>query len=120
MLTTAWRCENKLLHVEYLNAHPERHAMSDFDSERASGTFSAAIETISYGSAKGVQITWRSISGIDYTVYFTDSLRPAWEVLSTISGSGKLIEWLDDGTETGTSPTSAGVLKRFYRLSRQP
>jgi hypothetical protein len=38
----------------------------------ASGTFSAGIETISYGTTKGVRIPWQSVSGRDHTVYFTD------------------------------------------------
>lgn len=30
------------------------------------------------------------------------------------------MEWLEDGSETGTPPTAAGILKRFYRLRGQP
>jgi hypothetical protein len=41
----------------------------------------------------------------------------AWNALSTLTGTGSLMEWLDDGSKTGTPPTGTGILKRFYRLS---
>jgi hypothetical protein len=47
-------------------------------------------------------------------------LRAPWTELSTLTGTGSLMEWLDDGTETGTPPTAGSVLQRFYRLSGQP
>lgn len=81
--------------------------------------FTVAIESISYSIAEGVRITWQSIAGASYTIYFTDSLMSAWNALSTFTGTGGLIEWLDDGTETGTHPGGAGILKRFYKLSGQ-
>jgi hypothetical protein len=40
-----------------------------------------------------------------------------WTALSSFTGTGSLMEWLDDGAETGTPPTAAGILMRFYRLS---
>jgi len=82
--------------------------------------FTVAIESISYSIAQGARITWQSIADASYTIEFTDSLRAAWTELSTLTGTGGLMEWLDDGKETGTPPTTAGVLKRFYRLSGQP
>jgi len=81
---------------------------------------SVAIEGISYSIAEGARITWHSIADATYTIYFTDSLTAAWNALSTLTGTGGLMEWLDDGTETGTPPTAGSVLKRFYRLSGQP
>jgi len=82
--------------------------------------FTVAIESISYNVAEGARITWHSIADATYTIYFTDSLTAAWNALSTFTGTGGLMEWLDDGTETGTPPTTGSVLKRFYRLSGQP
>jgi hypothetical protein len=83
-------------------------------------TFSVAIDSLSYSLAEGARITWHSTAGATYTVYFTNSLTDAWKALVTLAGTGGLMEWLDDGTETGTPPTAAVVLKRFYRLSGLP
>jgi hypothetical protein len=82
--------------------------------------FAVAIQSVSYNIAQGVRMTWHSIADASYTIYFTDNLTAAWNALSTLTGTGGLMEWLDDGTETATSPTASGVLKRFYRLSGQP
>jgi hypothetical protein len=78
------------------------------------------IESISYSTTEGVRITWHGVAGISYTIYFADSLAGTWNALSALTGAGSLMEWLDDGTETGTPPTATGVLKRFYRLGGQP
>jgi len=80
--------------------------------------FSVAIESISYSLAEGARITWHSIADASYTIYFTDNLTAAWNALSTFTGTGGLMEWLDDGTETGTHPSD--LLKRFYRLGGEP
>jgi len=82
--------------------------------------FTVAVESISYTIAEGARITWQSFAGASYTVYFTDDLMDVWTALSSFAGTGSLMEWLDDGGETGTPPTAASVLRRFYRLSRQP
>jgi hypothetical protein len=82
--------------------------------------FSVAIESISYSIAEGVRVAWQSIAGASYTVYFTEDLMDVWTALSSFTGTGSLMEWLDDGGETGTPPTAASILKRFYRLSGQP
>jgi hypothetical protein len=82
--------------------------------------FTVAIESISYSIAEGVRVAWQSIAGASYTVYFTEDLMDVWTTLSSFTGTGSLMEWLDDGAETGTPPTAAGILKRFYRLGGQP
>jgi hypothetical protein len=82
--------------------------------------FTVAIESISHSIAEGVRLTWHSIAGASYTVYFADDLMDVWNGLSTFTGTGSLMEWLDDGGETGTPPTAANILRRFYRLSGQP
>jgi hypothetical protein len=64
-----------------------------------------------------VRVAWQSIAGASYTVYFTDDLMDVWMALSSFTGTGSLMEWLDDGGETGTPPTAANILRRFYRLS---
>lgn len=78
------------------------------------------IESISYSAAEGVRITWHSIADAIYIVHFTDSLTATWNALSTFTGTGGPMEWVDRGAETGTPPTAPGILKRFYRLSGQP
>ena len=82
--------------------------------------FSVAIESITYSIAEGVRVTWDSIAGANYTVQFTENLTAAWQSLSKLIGTGGLMEWTDDGTETGSHPGLAGVLRRFYRLIGQP
>jgi hypothetical protein len=84
--------------------------------------FSVAIQSISYTIAEGVRITWQSFADATYTVYYADvlSLSTVWNFVATLPGTGGLMEWLDDGSETGTPPTAASVLKRFYRLRGQP
>jgi hypothetical protein len=81
--------------------------------------FTVAIESISYSIAEGVRITWHSIANATYAIFYTDalSLSTVWTQLSTFTGTGGLMEWLDDGTETGTPPTASSILRRFYRLS---
>ncbi len=84
--------------------------------------FTIAIESISYSIAEGVRLTWDSIAGATYTIYYADalSLSTVWNALLPFTGTGGLMEWLDDGSLTGTSPTASGVLRRFYRLRGQP
>jgi len=84
--------------------------------------FTVAIESISYSILEGARITWQSIAGATYTIEYADalSLSTIWKALSPLTGTGGLMQWLDDGSETGTTPTAAGVLRRFYRLGGQP
>jgi len=85
--------------------------------------FTVAIEDISYSIAEGVRITWHSIADATYTVCFSDnylSFSTIWKTLSPLTGTGGLMEWIDEGTEIGTHPGGEGVLKRFYRLMGAP
>jgi len=82
--------------------------------------FTVAVESISYSIAEGARITWQSFSGASYTIQFTENLTAAWQSLSQLVGTGGLMEWTDDGTETGSHPGLASVLRRFYRLLGQP
>jgi hypothetical protein len=82
--------------------------------------FTVAIETISYSIAERVWVAWQSIAGASYTIYLTDHLMDVWTALSSFTGTGSLMEWLDGRGETRTPPTAASILKRFYRLSGQP
>ena len=84
--------------------------------------FSVAIESISYNIAEGARLTWHSIADATYTIYYADalSLSTVWTFVREATATGGLMEWLDDGTETGTHPSEPGLLKRFYRLGGQP
>jgi hypothetical protein len=78
--------------------------------------FTVAIESISFSIAEGVSVAWQSIAGVSYTVYFTDDLMDVWLALSSFTGTGSLMEWLDDGGETGSNPNDTRIGKRYYRI----
>ena len=85
-------------------------------------TLTTAIESISYSITEGVRITWQSVPGASYTLYFADvplSLSTAWNPLSTWPGTGNLMEWTDDGSETNTHPADPHVRNRFYGLGER-
>jgi hypothetical protein len=84
--------------------------------------FAVSLQSISCTITGEVQITWQSIADVKYTVFYTEVLAPltTWTQLSTSTGTGNLMEWLDDGTETGTSPMDSAVLRRFYALRGEP
>ena len=82
--------------------------------------FTVAIQNISYAIADGVRITWQSVADATYTIYYADtlSLPTVWNFLSETFGTGALMQWLDDGMETGTHPS--GIVRRFYRILGEP
>lgn len=82
--------------------------------------FTVAMESISYGVAEGVRITWQSIAGATYTVYYTEDLMAVWEWLADLGGTGAPMEWTDDGTLTPAHPGEPYILKRFYRVKGEP
>jgi hypothetical protein len=84
--------------------------------------FTVAIQSITYTVAESVRITWQSFADATYTIYYADALSfsTVWTFVATLPGTGGLMEWLDDGSETGAPPSAAGILRRFYRLGGQP
>jgi len=66
---------------------------------------------------KAVRIIWHSIADVKYTVNFSNDPKDRGKPISTVDGTGGLVEWTDDGSETGTDPDDPRVLRRFYRLS---
>ena len=84
--------------------------------------FAVPLRSISCTITGEVRITWQSIAEVKYTFFVTDALAPLtrWTQLSTSTGTGGLMEWLDDGSETGTSPMNSAVLRRFYALRGEP
>ncbi len=83
-------------------------------------TFRVSIDAIWWSAGQGVRVAWHSVGGATYVVHFADTLSGTWKAIATLAGTGAIMEWLDDGTQTGLSPTAASVIKRFYKLSGQP
>ena len=53
-----------------------------------------------------------------YQIYFAGDLAGPWTSAgAALSGTGGVVSWTDDGTATGTPPTSSD--RRFYRVSIQ-
>ncbi|MEI6608005.1 MAG: hypothetical protein WCP35_22105, partial [Verrucomicrobiota bacterium] len=53
-----------------------------------------------------------------YQIYFSSDLAGTWTAAGpTIPGSGGVLSWTDDGTTTGTPPSSTN--RRFYRVNIQ-
>ncbi len=59
-------------------------------------------------------VTWQSQPGIPYRVQWKNFLSDAtWQSITPDkTGTGGLLPWTDDGTQTGTAPT----VQRFYRV----
>jgi len=67
---------------------------------------------------KVVRIVWHSEPDVKYTVSFSEHPSDTGKAVSTVGGTGGLVEWIDDGTETGVNPDDPRVLRRYYRISR--
>ncbi|MDF3130755.1 alpha-amylase family glycosyl hydrolase [Kiritimatiellaeota bacterium B1221] len=58
-----------------------------------------------------------TVAGRVYTLWYNDDplTAPDWKVAETVTGTGALLQWEDDGTHT--SPAPSMVEQRFYRVS---
>ena len=66
-----------------------------------------------------VQLSFPSQTGQTYRIHWDSDLTPPWTPISpTLVGTGSLLTWTDDGSQTGTPPAS--VPRRFYMISVQP
>jgi hypothetical protein len=65
--------------------------------------------------ANGYLLSWTSQPGITYRVQWKNSLLdPTWlSITPDFTGTGSIMNWLDDGTQTGGFP----ALQRFYRVT---
>ncbi|NBB80136.1 MAG: hypothetical protein GVY36_11940 [Verrucomicrobia bacterium] len=64
--------------------------------------------------AQDVTVQFQTIEDRTYTVYYSHNLID-WDVAqSGIVGTGSLIQWTDDGSQTGTHPATES--RRFYRI----
>ena len=67
---------------------------------------------------KAVRIRWYTEPDVRYTVNFSDHPKDTGKPIATVSGTGGLVEWFDDGSETGSDPNDPRVRQRYYRISR--
>ncbi|MDW8349818.1 MAG: alpha-amylase family glycosyl hydrolase [Verrucomicrobiae bacterium] len=76
------------------------------------------IITITHGSGGSMDISFPTLPGRQYRVEFTNSLHSPWAPASNwMNGTGSQMTWNDNGTTTGSLPTT--VPRRFYRLQVQ-
>ena len=62
-------------------------------------------------------ISWGSISGKTYDVYYSDTLQGTYTDVADVVASGDTTSWVDDGSATGSHPDS--VVARFYKVECQ-
>jgi hypothetical protein len=70
-------------------------------------------------SLPGIAVTWSGRPGIEYTIGWLNDLTNGapWQSISAVyTGNGVTLNWLDDGTETGTAPGNSPTGRRFYRI----
>jgi hypothetical protein len=66
-----------------------------------------------------VRLSFPSAVGATYAVHWDADLTPPWTPLAApLTGTGGILTWTDDGSQTGTTPAS--VPRRFYMISVQP
>ena len=58
-----------------------------------------------------------TLSGRVYTIWYNDDplTAPDWQIAETVNGTGNLLQWQDDGSNTTPDPDQ--VPNRFYRVS---
>jgi phosphatidylinositol-3-phosphatase len=72
-----------------------------------------AIRQVTY-TAGTFTISWQSQPGLVYRVQWKNSLNDAWHAIAPgETGTGLVLSWTDDGTQTGSAPSS----QRFYRVT---
>jgi hypothetical protein len=81
------------------------NAIPDADSQ-------IEIQQIS-DTSSSCTITWQSQPGIVYRIQWKNNLGDTWQSITPDkTGNGAVLSWTDDGTQTGTAPSS----QRFYRV----
>jgi len=72
-----------------------------------------AIQQVTYTTGT-CTISWQSQPGLVYRVQWKNSLNDAWQSITPDeTGTGLVLSWTDDGTQTGSAPSS----QRFYRVT---
>jgi hypothetical protein len=63
----------------------------------------------------GISLSFPSTSGVNYGLEWTTNVAGTWTAIpGSLSGTGATITWTDDGSQTGSPPTTAP--RRFYRV----
>ncbi len=66
-----------------------------------------------------IQLSFLSQLDVTYRIHWDSDLTPPRTAISpTLTGTGGVLNWTDDGSQTGTHPAS--VPRRFYMISAQP
>ena len=73
-------------------------------------TFTSAYD----GLAGTATVTFPTVTGRTYRVMSSPDLLSWQPGSAVVAGTGAPLQWTDDGTVTGSLPSSAG--KRFYRI----
>jgi alpha-D-xyloside xylohydrolase len=72
------------------------------------------IQSLAQQSGGGFLVSWQSQPGITYRVQWKNALSdPTWiSITPDFTGTGGIMSWLDDGSQTGGLPAN----QRFYRV----
>lgn len=71
-------------------------------------------------SGSGITMQFLTSSRRNYEIYYTnesysDSI--TWTLAETVSGTGSLYSWTDDGSHTGVSPLGPDIAHRYYKIT---
>ena len=75
---------------------------------------SASVPPTAQYQVNNVLLTWTTLPGEVYQVEWSSDLNQWFPIGTTATASGTTASWTDDGTFTGTVPSTAP--KRFYRV----
>ena len=78
----------------------------------------ALVLTLELDSSGNPRLSWESSSDKIYAIYYTDDLSSGWTLVpgnGAITGTGAVLQWVDDGSDISSSPVSR-VAKRFYQV----
>ena len=65
-------------------------------------------------SAGEATITFDTVPGVQYNIYYKDTIDSMWSLIEQVTGQGPGTEYVDDGSLTSPGPSEA--TSRFYRV----
>jgi hypothetical protein len=80
----------------------------------ADPNFANAMGGVDFNAENGAVVPFRAVPGRSYQVQYSPDLQSWTSVVTPVLSRNTRIEWVDDGSVTGTAPGSAA--KRFYRV----